>query len=91
MADLERVRAKIREIAGGNRKNVSIDDIRWVVVRLGINGYEVNERKTIHQMLFRVGHVRFGVCVHNPGNRHVKRCYVDEFVRAMIDWDLYED
>jgi hypothetical protein len=91
MADLKRIRARIKEIAEGNRKNVSLEDIRWVTSHLKLNNFVVNERKTTHEMLFRVGSQRFGVCDHNPGSQHVKRCYVDGFIRAMIELNLYEN
>jgi hypothetical protein len=91
MAELKRVKARIRDIAVGNRKNVTTDDIRWVVAHLGQNGYKVSERATTHEILFRVDNKRFGVCDHNPGSRHVKRCYVDDFINVMVDLDLYEE
>ncbi len=37
MADLRKVKAKIKEIAEGTRKNVSIEEIEWVVNHLGQN------------------------------------------------------
>jgi hypothetical protein len=91
MADLRRVKARIREIAEGNRKNVTLEDIRWVVSHLELNHYTVTERRTTHEILFRVESQRFGVCGHNPGSRHIKRCYVDEFIRAMVELSLYEE
>jgi hypothetical protein len=90
MAELKRVKARIQEIAGGNRKNVTTEDIRWVVKRLGENGHTTSERETTHSILFRVDSQRFGVCDHNPGSHHVKKCYVDDFIEAMIELGLYE-
>jgi hypothetical protein len=90
MADLKRVKTSIREIAEGNRKNITIDDIRWVVNQLKRNGYSTKETGSGH-VIFRIGSTRFVVCEHNPGSRHIKRCYVDIFIDAMIDLDLYEE
>ena len=91
MADLKKVKAVIQGIARGNRKNVTADDIRWVVKHLGQHGYTVAERETKESILFRVNGRRFGICDHHPGSRHIKRCYVDDFVDAMFDLDLYEN
>ncbi len=90
MADIRRIKARIRAIAEGNRKNVTVEDIRWVVSNLGRNGYLTKESGTGH-LLFRVGNKRFGVCEHNPGSSQIKRCYVDDFIGVMIDLDLYEE
>jgi hypothetical protein len=91
MADLKRVKTVIQEIGCGGRKNVTADDIRWVVKHLGQNGYTVAERKTKESILFRINGRRFGICDHNPGSKHIKPCYVDEFINAMCDLDLYEN
>lgn len=91
MADLKRIKAFIQEIGCGNRKNVTADNIRWVVKHLGQNGYTVTERKGKEAILFRVNNRRFGICDHNPGSKHIKPCYVDEFINAMFDLDLYEN
>jgi hypothetical protein len=90
MANLKRVKTRIREIAEGNRKNITIEDIRWVVNNLKQNGYATKETGSGH-VLFRVGNKRFGVCEHNPGSSHVKRCYVDDSIDIMIDLGLYEE
>lgn len=91
MADLTRVKKIIQEIGRGNRKNVKADDIRWVVRHLGGNGFVVSERETKESILFRVGTRRFAICDHNPGSKHIKPCYVDAFIDAMIDLNLYEN
>jgi len=90
MADVEKIQERIRELAG-RRKNVKLTEIQWVISQLGQNGYDTASRDNGHQMLFRVGPVRFGVCSHNPGSSQIKACYVDGFVDAMIEIGLYED
>ncbi len=90
MAELEQIKARIREIAG-RRKNVTLAEIEWVVNQLGRNGYEVSSRNNGHQTLFRVSNHRFGICSHNPGGRQVKSCYVDRFLTVMIDLELYDE
>ena len=90
MAYLEQIKERIREIAG-RRKNVVLSEIEWVVNQLGRIGYQVSSRTNGHQKLFRVGTRRFGVCCHNPGEKQIKPCYVDEFIDAMIDVELYDE
>lgn len=89
MADIRHIRARILDIAQ-RRKNVELQDIQWVVNHLGKNGYRVSSKSNQHQYLFRVNARRFGVCHHNPGSKQIKPCYVDEFLDAMADLDLYE-
>jgi len=91
MASLDRVKARIQKLAGGSRTNLMLSDIAWVVEHLGRNGYRIAERDFAHGKLFTVNSRRFHVCCHNPGNSQIKRCYVDEFVEAMIELGLYED
>jgi hypothetical protein len=90
MADLESIKSFIGELAG-RPNNVTLDEIEWVVNQLGDNhGYTVKCRQTRHCLLFRVGDQRFGVNVHNPGNRQVKRYSVKDFLNAMIELELFE-
>ncbi|MEO7146100.1 MAG: hypothetical protein ABI165_21610 [Bryobacteraceae bacterium] len=90
MADLGKIGERISEIAG-RRHNVTLDEIEWVVNQLARNGYTVSSKKNDHQKLFSVDQRRFGVCSHKQGSKQIKRCYVDEFLDAMIDLGLYED
>jgi hypothetical protein len=91
MASLEKVREKISQIAQ-QRKNTTASDVEWVVNQLSEHGFAVREpRKTRHGVLYGVGTVRFGVCSHNRGGKQVKRCYVDDFISAMIELGLYEE
>jgi hypothetical protein len=90
MANLKQIKERIQELAG-RRKNVTLSEIAWVVDQLGENGFSVGSRANGHQTLFRVNDRRFGVCGHNPGGKQIKRCYVDEFIKAMIDVGLYDE
>jgi hypothetical protein len=90
MADLQKIKERIRELAG-RRHNVKLAEIEWVVNQLGSNGLPTKIRNNGHQTLFSVGPRRFGVCSHNPGNAQVKACYVDSFIDAMIELELYEE
>jgi hypothetical protein len=91
MASLEKVKARIREIAGGNRKNVTLDDIAWVVDHLGKNGFRTAVRTNAHAKIFHVDSQTFSACTHRPGSSQLKRCYVTNFLNAMIELGLYED
>lgn len=95
MAELGRIRERIRELAG-RRKNVTLAEIEWVVNQLGRCGYQVSTRKTLYAHLYVVGSAvagkaRFAVCPHNKDAKQVKTCYVDEFLNAMVRLGLYED
>lgn len=91
MADTEQVKDRIREIAQA-RKNVTIEDIEWVVNQLR-GTYVVSDRatKSGHGHLYRIGNRIFTVCVHHKGRKQIKPCYVDDFIDAMTDLGLYED
>lgn len=90
MATEDRVKAEIAEIA--QRKNaVDFGEIERIVNQLGQLGYPTRSRRTKETVLFRVGRVRFGVCDHNPGGKHVKACYVKAFLEAMIELGLFEE
>ncbi len=87
MADIQRIRAVIAEIAK-RRHNVQLAEIQWVVrvvTQLKQNGYEVSSRTNAHQHLFRVNGRRFGVCHHNPGSKPIKACCANEFLDRMAD------
>ncbi len=90
MAHLTHIKQRIREIAQ-RRRNVTLAEIEWVVNQLGASGYDVSCRENGHQKLFRIGDRLFGVCSHNPGRKQIKPCYVDAFIDAMIDMELYDE
>ena len=89
MADLETIKEKIRNIAG-HRKNVTFDEIQWVVSQLG-QFYDVGMRRATHGVLFKVGNQRFMVSSHNPGSKQVKSYAVDGFINAMVELGLCEE
>jgi hypothetical protein len=91
MADLRKVKATIKEIAG-RRANVTIEEIEWVVAQLKENGCKTDSRAAGgHQVIFTVDKEIFGVCTHHKGGRQLKRCYVNAFMDAMIKLGFYED
>ncbi len=90
MAELNRIKARIRELAV-RRKNVRLVEIQSIVNQLALAGFETRSKNNGHQTLFRVGSRRFGVCCHNPGSAQIKPCYVDEFLNAMAELGLYEE
>lgn len=85
----ERIRKRIAEIAQ-RPANVTGDEIDSIVAQLA-EFHEVKVRNTRHGRLYRVGHRRFMVCLHNPGRKQIKECYVAEFLDAMAEMDWYED
>ena len=92
MADLERVKAKIAEIAQ-RQNNVEIDEIEWIVDQLRPFYPEgaVKARDARHGRLFRVDTKIFNISPHNPGSKQVKSCYVRAFLAAMVDLGWYEE
>lgn len=90
MADLERIKADITEIAH-RRKTTTLSDIARIVRQLGLVGFVVNSRATRHGVLFTVGEEIFQICGHNPGRAHIKPAYVDEFIDSMTNLGLYEE
>lgn len=89
MASLERIKNAIRDIAD-RPKNVTVDEIEWVINQLG-QFYRVSSRTARHGKLFTVSNCRFMVCLHNPGSKQVKSCYVGVFIDAMTELGLYEE
>jgi hypothetical protein len=90
MADLNKIRERIREIAR-RRQNVELSEIEWVVNQLEQQGYVVTATDARHGKLFRVGSSQpFMVNHHNRGNKQVKAYSVKDFIDRMIDLDLYD-
>jgi hypothetical protein len=87
MAELRKVRERIAEIAG-RRKNVTIEEIEWIANQLKALGYDVNVRGTQHNKIFRIGQTIFNISSHNKGSKQIKRCYVDNFLDAMVELEL---
>lgn len=90
MSSIEKVVEKIAEIAQ-HRKNTTASEIDWVIDHLKQHGFDVRTpRKTRHGVLYGIADQRFQICIHNPGNKQVKVCYVDDFLDAMAELGLYE-
>lgn len=89
MASLEVIKRKIRDIAR-RRRNVTFDEILWVIEQLG-QFCDVHSRRASHGTLFTIDHQRFMVSPHNPGSKQVKAYAVDGFINAMIELGLYEE
>jgi hypothetical protein len=90
MAELKRVRERIAELAG-RPKNVTIQEIEWVVNQLGTLGFKTHIRGTQHNKIFRVNGRIFSICSHNRGSKQIKSCYVKDFLDALIELGLYEE
>ena len=89
MADGERIRRKIAEIAE-RRNNVTLEEVAWVVQQLG-QYYPVGVRAARHGKLFRIGSRRFMANAHNPGGKNLKRYSVDDFIDAVTALGWYKD
>lgn len=91
MADAERIRRAIREIAQ-RPKNVTLEEIQWVVNQLRAFETVAEPRKAKHGWLFRVGDASpFLVNSHNPGSKQVKEYSVKDFLSVMIEIGWYEE
>ena len=90
MADLDRIKRDIAEIAG--RPNaVAFAEITRIADQLQSLGYSVSYRKGTHAWIFRISGEAFTVSDHNRGRRQIKSVYVSKFVGAMINLGLYEE
>ena len=90
MADISKIKEKIRQLAL-RPNNVTLTEVEAVLKQLKQRGHAVTYRDATHGKLFRVDSQRFMICHHNPGVKQLKRCYVKEFLRAMIELDLYDE
>ena len=86
----KRVRSLIAEITQ-RPKNVDFQEIEWVINKLEQLGYEVRRKRNGGHHMFYVGGERFGVVTHNPGEKQIKRCYVEEFLKAMDNLNLMDE
>ena len=91
MATRERISRALAEIAG--RPNaVRFDDLLRIVSQIKTLGrVRVVERKTRHGYQFTIGSKIIRVSSHNPGDSHVKKAYVEDFLDAMVELGLYEE
>jgi N-glycosylase/DNA lyase len=84
----ERLKKKVSEIAS-RRKAVTIDEMKQAWNQLRHFGHEPTIDRRKETVLFSVKGVKFGVSDHHRGGKHVKPCYVDEFLSAMSDVGIY--
>ncbi|MGA3023139.1 MAG: hypothetical protein ABSF98_00065 [Bryobacteraceae bacterium] len=90
MAELEKVRNRIREIAGRTR-NVALSEIKEVLRELSQHGFTVYSWPAGgHAEIFQVDDETFSICTHHRGSKQLKACYVREFIRVMIKLGMYE-
>jgi len=93
MVEDSKLRERIAEIIGRPR-NVTHDEIEWVMNQLRSKGYTVKQRKARHGHLWSISMgsecVRFIVNVHNPGSKQVKQYSVADFADAMMKLGWYD-
>ena len=89
MADVERIKREIAEIAGRPHA-VRFAEIDRIVSQLATLGYEVDKRRISDGWLFSVDGYRFSVVTHNRGRSQIKAVYVKAFLVAMMELALYE-
>jgi hypothetical protein len=90
MAELKKIKERIRELAG-RPKNVRLSEIEWVVKNLGLNGFQVRATANVHQAMFTVDGMKFGVCTHQGGSSQLRPGYVKQFLSTMIELGLYDE
>jgi hypothetical protein len=88
MASTEKIKDRIREIAG-RPNNVTTSDIEWVMNRLE-DFAPVQVTGNVHQRLYVFEGLRFSVCPHIKGSKQLKRVYVKNFLQVMIETGWYE-
>ncbi len=89
MADAQRIKSRIRDIAQ-RRRNVTLAEIDWVMSHLA-EFHSVKSRPARHGKLCRIDNQRFMVNTHTPGSKQVKSYSVDDFLDAMIELGWFED
>jgi hypothetical protein len=94
MSNDTRIRERIAEMVG-RPKNVTLDEIEWVMNQLQARGYKLTKRKARHGYLWSASDgfvtARFMVNSHNPGSKHVKSYSVGDFADAMMKLGLYDE
>ncbi len=88
--DLEHIKRAIAAIAV-RPKAVGFDEIVRVVRQLAELGWSAKWRKGNETWIFYVAGEKFTVCEHNRGSANLKPVYVKNFLKAMINLELYED
>jgi hypothetical protein len=89
MADRDRIGQALAAIAG--RPNaVTFEEVHQIVNQIKLLGdTRVKERHTTHGYQFTIGS-RI-VRVKKSPRGHMKKCYVDDFLDAMVDLGFYEE
>lgn len=89
MASEEKIRARIREIAG-RKNNVDEADIDWVMNQLKQFGKVSVETENVHIKMWRFDDEIFSICPHTKGGRQLKSIYVKNFLNAMMNAGWYD-
>jgi hypothetical protein len=91
MATRERIVREVADIAQ-HPKAVTFEEIERIVNHIkGLGEVPVDGRKTKHGYQYTIGPKIFSVCHHNPGSKHIKKCYIEDFLDAMVDLGFYEE
>jgi hypothetical protein len=84
----QRIKDAIADIAG-RRNAVEFDEVNQIVNQIALLGeMRVVSRPTTHGFQYTVGTKIIRVKKSQRGQ--MRKCYVDDFVNAMIDLGLYE-
>ncbi len=89
MASEEKIRERIREIAG-RKNNVVVADIDWVMNQLKQFGDVSVETENVHMKMWRFNDAIFSICTHTKGGRQLKSAYVKSFLNAMMKTGWYD-
>jgi hypothetical protein len=89
MATRERIGRALADIAGRPRA-VRFEEIAQIVNQIRtLGGIPIVERPTTHGYQYTIGSKIIRVCKHNPGDSHVKKAYVEDFLDAMVELGFY--
>ena len=89
MASEEKIRERIREIAG-RKNNVDAADIDWVMNQLKQFGNVSVETENVHIKMWRFDDEIFSICPHTKGGCQLKPVYVKNFLNAMMNTGWYD-
>ncbi|MHB1796452.1 MAG: hypothetical protein ACYCPO_15965 [Acidobacteriaceae bacterium] len=89
MASEEKIRERIREIAG-RKNNVDAAEIDWVMNQLKQFGNVSVETENVHIKMWRFDDEIFSICPHTKGGRQLKPVYVKNFLNAMMKTGWYD-
>jgi hypothetical protein len=89
MADIERVKGAIGELAG-RPKSVRFGEIERIANQLESLGYRVDKRRLSDGWIFSIDGKKFSVVTHNRGQSQLKPYYVRSFLEVMMELGLYD-